>query len=157
MSGPALKKWDSHSSIHEAALTEAKELTEILRQYVNSQEQENALKVAYIALEHWETRTLIHAQEEEEGLYQEALRLNPDYALIVQDLTRDHTIMRKLARDIKRMLAKGETTAELVQRFQALILVDELHNEDEERFVTGAFPHNHLPIGDDLSWNCKSG
>ncbi|MFD1361033.1 hypothetical protein [Lentibacillus salinarum] len=58
MAGPALRKADSHASIHEAALQEARELTNILGNLLKQRETDNALETAYIMVEHWETRTL---------------------------------------------------------------------------------------------------
>ncbi len=65
MAGPALRKVDSHASIHEAALQEARELTNVYANLLKSGETDNALETAFILLEHWETRTLAHADAEE--------------------------------------------------------------------------------------------
>src|SRR5690348_7873442 len=101
MSGPALKHWDSHSSIHEAALGEALELTALLRQCIEKKEWVKALEVAYIAIEHWETRTLCHADSEEEGLYVEFMEQFPEVKELIIALKRDHALLRKLVGEIK--------------------------------------------------------
>ncbi|WP_435921846.1 hypothetical protein [Paenibacillus sp. DYY-L-2] len=130
-SGPALRHVDSHSSIHEAALEEAKELTELLERSVRQGEMEKALELGYIIVEHWEARTLQHALSEEEGLYMDALELKPELAPVIISLTRDHNLMRKLVLEIKDLLDQGVVSEKLVQSFYALIVIDELHNEDE--------------------------
>ncbi|WP_022794970.1 hypothetical protein [Marinococcus halotolerans] len=45
MSGPALRKVESHSSIHEAALTEASELTELLESLVSKNDNDKAYQI----------------------------------------------------------------------------------------------------------------
>lgn len=137
MSGPALKHWDSHSSIHEAALGEAIELTELLRRCRGKQDLEKALEVAYIAVEHWETRTLCHADEEEEGLYLEFVEQHPEVKEFVTALTRDHKLMRYLVDEIKQILHDHGNFDEVIRRFDAIILIDLLHNKDEEKLVNG--------------------
>src|SRR5690625_3645372 len=69
MSGPGLHHVDSHAAIHEAAIHEAEELNDILAKLLREKELEKALEVAYITVEHWESRTLRHADAEERGLY----------------------------------------------------------------------------------------
>ncbi|GAB3060226.1 hypothetical protein [Virgibacillus ainsalahensis] len=135
MSGPGLKHVDSHSAIHEAALNEAKELNVILTHLLKDEEQEKALEVAYVAVEHWETRTLRHAASEEEGLYKELVEEKPELKENVIALTRDHNLMRMLVKEIKDMLDSNGFSESVLQRFQALVLVDLLHNEEEERLL----------------------
>jgi len=69
MSGPNFLKKDAHSSIHEAALNEAKELRGLFQKCLLHKDMEKARQVAEITIEHWEARTLKHAESEEEGLY----------------------------------------------------------------------------------------
>jgi len=137
MSGPALKNWDSHSSIHEAALSEAAELTELFRACVAAGEDKRALELAYITVEHWETRTLQHASAEEEGLYREIAAQTPEAQSVIIALTRDHTLMRRLVGEVKDLLSSGRHWDDIVKRFQALILIDLLHNEDEGFLLGG--------------------
>lgn len=136
MSGPALKHWDSHSSIHEAALGEAAELTELYRECLRLKENDKALEVAHITVEHWETRTLQHAKSEEEGLYKEITEKNPEARDTIIALTRDHSLMRHLVEEVKHILAEGEPNEDVLQRFHALILIDVLHNEAEGKLIT---------------------
>lgn len=76
-----------------------------------------------------------HAQSEEEGLYVEALERNPQLKDVIVALTRDHQLLRELVAEIKDRLEQGEVGEEVLQRLQALILVDQLHNRYEEDMV----------------------
>jgi len=131
MSGPSLKREDSHSSIHEAALNEAKELKDLFRQCLENEKREKALQVAEVVIEHWEMRTLKHAEAEEEGLYQEMVRENPGLKRLVIQLTRDHDLMRRIVDRMKDRLLSGKVDEGMTVHMEALILVDEIHNEDE--------------------------
>ncbi|MFC3040631.1 hemerythrin domain-containing protein [Virgibacillus xinjiangensis] len=135
MSGPGLKHVDSHSAIHEAALTEAMELNELLERLLLDDRKEQALEVAYVGVEHWETRTLRHAKEEEEGLYRELLEEYPEMKDQITALTRDHELLGLLIEEIKELLDTEGASAEVLTRFQSLVHVDLLHNQAEERIL----------------------
>ncbi|MGN7359537.1 hemerythrin domain-containing protein [Paenibacillus sp. SAF-054] len=135
MSGPALRNVDSHASIHEAALEEARELTAMLAQCLNAGDADRALEVAFVAIEHWETRTLQHAASEEEGLYREMALARPELRDTIISLTRDHQLMRELAQDIRELLASEGASIGVLDRFRAMIRIDEIHNRDEERMI----------------------
>jgi len=137
MSGPSLKKQDAHSSIHEAALEEAVELRNLFAKCLNSDEKEKALQVAEVTIEHWESRTLKHAEAEEEGLYKELVEENPDLQLPVIQLTRDHDLMRRIVGQIKDLLEKDEITEQMLALFDSLIIIDSIHNEDEMNKLLG--------------------
>ncbi|MGG3964727.1 hemerythrin domain-containing protein [Heyndrickxia faecalis] len=138
MSGPSLRRADSHSSIHEAALNEARDLTDLLAQLLRKKMHAEALKTALILLEHWETRTLAHAQAEEEGLYPELLAENENMKDKLTVLARDHDLMRKLAQAVKKDLQQEKLGQQTVQQFYALICIDEIHNHEEESVL----PHH---------------
>ncbi|KQL19779.1 hemerythrin domain-containing protein [Cytobacillus solani] len=131
MSGPSLKKPDAHSSIHEAALNEAKELRDIFQRCLEDGQKEKALQVAEVIIEHWETRTLKHAESEEEGLYKEMVMENPELKDLVVQLTRDHDIMRRIVQQMKELLQKQEVDGEFTTLMDGVIIVDLVHNEDE--------------------------
>lgn len=133
MAGPSLRKADSHNSIHEASLSEARELTEILSKVIN--QKHKALEVAYVLLEHWEARVLAHADVEEEGLYPELAGNDPSQIKIMHRLQRDHDLLRELAKQIKSALKNEEMNHEVLVKFYTMIEVDDLHNEDEEAWV----------------------
>lgn len=135
MSGPALKHVDSHSAIHEAALVEATELTELLDRLLADKQLDKALELSFVIIEHWETRTLQHAESEEEGLYKELAEEFPDLKESIIALTRDHDLLRLLVQEIKDTLDAEGVNDSVVQRFQALILVDLLHNQTELKLL----------------------
>ncbi|MGI2304654.1 hemerythrin domain-containing protein [Staphylococcus cohnii] len=133
MAGPSLKKSESHNSIHEASLNEAREITAVLKKTMN--QKAKALEIAYVLLEHWEARVLAHADVEEEGLYPELAGDNPSQIKIMHRLQRDHDLLRKLAKQIKLALKNEEMNHEVLVKFYTMIEVDDLHNEDEEAWV----------------------
>lgn len=131
MSGPALKRVDSHSAIHEAALNEAIELTNMLDRLFQNNQEDEALELAYVLIEQWETRTLAHADAEEEGLYKDLVEEDPNVKDDIVALTRDHDLLRIIVGEIKRELPKNGINDVTIQRFQSLIIIDELHNDKE--------------------------
>jgi hypothetical protein len=137
MSGPSLKKQDSHSSIHEAALGEAQELREIFQKCLESGDAEKAVQVAEVTIEHWESRTLQHAEAEEEGLYKEMVEKYPELFEIVIQLIRDHDLMRRMVEQMKGLLLKNEVDERLVSYMDSLLIVDSIHNEDEMNNLLG--------------------
>ncbi|MHC0037841.1 hemerythrin domain-containing protein [Pseudoneobacillus sp. C159] len=146
MSGPSLKLQSAHSMIHEAALNEAKELKELLRRALNEGNEMLSLQITEVVIEHWESRTLKHAEAEEEGLYKEILEENPEQQTLISQLTRDHDIMRRIVGQMKALLANGKASNVLLSLIDALLIVDEIHNEDEmNKLLTGdKHKHNHL-------------
>lgn len=135
MSGPGLRNLDSHAAIHEAALNEAIELNGILDKLLEDNDLEKGLEVAHITVEHWESRTLRHAQAEEEGLYKEMVEEHPKLKDDIVALTRDHNILRFLVKEIKTMLEKDGFNQEVMNYFQALVVVDLYHNQEEEKIL----------------------
>jgi nucleotide-binding universal stress UspA family protein len=138
MSGKGLKHVDSHSAIHEAALEEARELNGILGKLVSDNQMDKALEIAYITIEHWETRTLRHADAEEEGLYKELVVESPELKDEVIALTRDHDILRYLVKEIKQSLETEGFNKSVLEMFHTLVHVDAFHNQEEERIL----PHH---------------
>ncbi|WP_188205552.1 hemerythrin domain-containing protein [Alkalibacillus aidingensis] len=136
MTGPALKKVDDHAAIHEAALNEAKELNAILFKLLMKDQKEKALEVAHVAIEHWETRTLRHAEAEETGLYKDLVNESPELKDSVTALIRDHDTMRYLVKEIKETLETDGMSHEVLQQFHTLIHVDMYHNLEEERILS---------------------
>lgn len=139
MSGPSLKKQDSHSSIHEAALNEAKELRQLFRKCIESGDVEKTLQVAAVVIEHWESRTLQHAAAEEEGLYKDMVKENPQLERVVHELTRDHDLMRRIVSNMKERLHAEDVDNRMLSLLDSLIIIDEIHNEDEmNRLLTNS-------------------
>ncbi|MCC3358501.1 hemerythrin domain-containing protein [Bacillus sp. REN16] len=129
--GPSLRKTDAHSAIHEAALHEAKELRNIFRKCVEEGDKAKALQVAEVAIDHWESRTLKHADSEEEGLYKELKDKDPKLEKLINQLTRDHDLMRRIVATMKKSLETEEADHRMIPLLDSLIIIDEIHNDDE--------------------------
>ncbi|MGC5327573.1 hemerythrin domain-containing protein [Brevibacillus sp. SYSU BS000544] len=132
MSGPSLRKLHSHRSIHDGAYSEAQNMTEMLTQLYRDGRREHARLAAEALLEHWETRTLAHAEAEEEGFYQEVLTGRPELAEQITKLTRDHDLLRKIVAQTKGLLEEHDVNEEILSRFTALLLINSIHSRDEE-------------------------
>lgn len=95
MSGPGLRKKESHKMIHYAVQGEIEEALAILDAHDSNTEAIN--KMATETLESlWNDKVLAHAQEEEDGLYRDLLKADPGINGILQRLSRDHDLLRKL-------------------------------------------------------------
>ncbi len=135
MSGPALKQKDSHRAIHDAAHGEADELTGTVVEFMAGGKMEAAKAAARLLVEHWRTRTLRHAEEEEAGLYQEIVLQDPDRIRDIAGLTRDHALMRTLVDEAEEKLNQGDegSFAEALERFRMLLWLVVAHSREEER------------------------
>jgi hypothetical protein len=131
LSGPSLRKQDAHTLIHESALNEARELRMLLQKCLNEDQKEKALQVAEVTIEHWESRTLQHAESEEEGLYKELVEERPHLHHVVIQLIRDHDLMRRMVEQMKILLIKDEIDDRMISLLDSLIIVDSIHNDDE--------------------------
>lgn len=138
MSGPGLAQVDSHAAIHEAAVLEAIELNDMLAKLLHNKQKEKALEVAYVAVEHWESRTLKHADAEERGLYKRLTKISTTLKESVIELTRDHNLMRILVHEIKEMLDESGMDEQVLEKFYTLVHVDLIHNRDEEKVIAEA-------------------
>lgn len=138
MSGPGLTHHDTHHAIHQAAFAEAEQLTRLLRERAtraNGGKEDEMLELADILVEHWKTRTLAHAEAEEDGLYKEIVRQDPSKFPEIQQLVRDHTLLRSLLFEIEGILAVRGWSTGIVERFEAMLLVNSIHSRDEESFL----------------------
>ncbi|MCL6570068.1 MAG: hemerythrin domain-containing protein [Bacillus sp. (in: Bacteria)] len=131
MSGPSLRKLEAHSSIHESALNEAIELRAIIQKCLEVGDKEKALQVIEVAIDHWESRTLKHAEAEEEGLYKDIVKEDPELEHTVIQLTRDHDLMRRIVENMKERLQTFEPDQRMITLLDSLVIIDEIHNEDE--------------------------
>ncbi|MDU0413820.1 hemerythrin domain-containing protein [Bacillus paralicheniformis] len=135
MSGPSLNKLGSHRSIHDGAVTEGRDLMEVLEQVYGEKHKKHAMIAARALLEHWETRTIAHADSEEEGLYKRKLEENPDISHTLSMLKRDHDLLRILVSDIKEQLDKQGVNDDVIDRFKAIYVLVQIHNRDEESYL----------------------
>lgn len=137
MSGPGLNQHDAHHAIHQAAFYEAERLTLQLRRALRQGDQQQALQVASVLIEHWQTRTLRHAEAEEAGWYREMLAERPELQNDVTVLTRDHELLRLLLAEAQGILTARGIASGVVERFEAMLLVNSIHSREEERRLLG--------------------
>jgi hypothetical protein len=137
MAGPGLNQHDAHHAIHQAAFYEAERLTLQLRRALRQGDQQQALQVASVLIEHWQTRTLRHAEAEETGWYREALAERPELQNDVTVLTRDHELLRLLLGEAQGILTARGIASGVVERFEAMLLVNSIHSREEERRLFG--------------------
>lgn len=137
MSGPSLERRDAHHAIHQAAFDEAEQLTRLLRQAILARAPEHAAPLVGALIEHWQARTLQHAEAEEAGWYREVVAARPDRQVDVIALTRDHELLRILHAEIQGILARHGTLAGVLERFEAMLLVNAIHSREEERRLLG--------------------
>ncbi|MDV6378118.1 hemerythrin domain-containing protein [Sporosarcina sp. GW1-11] len=136
MSGPALRQLHSHRAIHEGGLSGAVMKTEDLIGYLQQGEVEMVNQACDHLLDYWKTRVISHADAEEEGFYKQVLEENPELEREIIQLTRDHDLLRLLVSDIEAARKKDlNVTAEIMQKFHALLVVNELHSREEERLL----------------------
>lgn len=137
MSGPGLTRRESHHAIHEAAFAEAEELTRLLRQAALITDQTQALQLAGVLMEHWQTRTLRHATAEEQGWYRDLVSERPDLRIVIEQLTRDHDLLRMLLGEIEQIIAARGWVSGIVERFEAMLLLNAIHSREEEQRLLG--------------------
>ncbi|MEH7108426.1 hemerythrin domain-containing protein [Bacillus sp. JJ1764] len=132
MSGPSLRKQHSHHAIHDGIYVEARDLTKILKQLFKENNQDKIKEVCEALTEHWEQRTLAHAQSEEEGFFVEKLKEQPELQETIIKLKRDHQLLELILEKIKDHLQKEEISEETIRYFEGLLVVFEIHNQEEE-------------------------
>ena len=133
ITGPSLRKLDSHRSIHQGAYAEARDITRVLDKLYYDNRMDECLKAANALVEYWETRVIAHADTEDEGFYKELLEKRPEITREVHMLSRDHDLFRKIIANIKKQLTEEVlVTKEIVNQFNALLIIKEHHNKGEE-------------------------
>lgn len=132
MTGPSLRKKCTHHSIHDGIYTEARDLTQLLKQLADKKENNHIGEIADALIEHWEKRTLAHADSEEEGLFVEKLQNEPELEEIIGKLKRDHELLHLILERIKDSFASNGVTENVLRDFDALLVLFEIHNQEEE-------------------------
>lgn len=135
--GPSLRQLHAHKQIHDTGLGLAVNMTdELIRTYQNGTEEEVIQEVIAL-VDFWESRVISHAdaEEEEDGFYTEAENNNPVLHDKVQQLTRDHDIMRQVVSKIKTQMENEGFSTQIIDYFRSLIIVNEIHSRDEEAFL----------------------
>ncbi|WOV83168.1 hemerythrin domain-containing protein [Sporosarcina jeotgali] len=135
MSGPALKQLQSHRAIHEGGLSGAVGKTEMLIDFLQEGDQKNADRAANDLIDYWKTRVISHADAEEGGFYQEIVTENPAMEKSVTQLTRDHDLIRIIVGDIEKLRETEGISPSVLQKFYALLVVNEIHSREEERLL----------------------
>lgn len=135
MSGPALKQQHAHQSIHDGYYTEGRDLTEVLIKLYDDNRTDESKEAAHALVEHWETRTIAHADAEEEGFYLEVMKTQPQLTEQVIKLIRDHDLLRMVMADIKDRLANEGLTTQVLDRFKTILLLVDIHNREEEKYL----------------------
>ncbi len=135
MSGPALKQLHSHRAIHEGGLSGAVMKTTDMMDHLRQGELETAQLAADDLIVYWETRVISHADAEESGFYKEIAEENPELQDQIIMLTRDHDLMRIIVQDIKTLRETEGLSPNVLHKFHALMVVNEIHSRDEERLL----------------------
>ena len=132
MSGPALSRVESHHAIHESSRLEAQDLLHILEQAVARGDVDLATQVACLLCEHIQSRTLRHAQAEEEGLYAETAQAHADLVPLLCALKRDHDLMRSVVFAIEQALKNPQSLADILRHFHTFLWLEQAHSTHEE-------------------------
>lgn len=135
MSGPALKQLQAHRAIHEGGLSGAVSKMELLIEFLQEGDMKSADRAADELIDYWKSRVISHADAEEEGLYQEIKNENPDLGEAITQLTRDHDLLRIIVEDIETLRETEKLSPTVLQKFYALLVVNEIHSRDEERLL----------------------
>lgn len=86
-------------------------------------------------IDFWITRVISHADAEEEGLYKDIAEQNPNLKEAIIQLTRDHDLLRIIVKDIQELREQEELSPNVLHKFHALLVVNEIHSRDEERML----------------------
>ena len=110
-------------------------MTDLLVQLLKENRIEHSRVVATALIEHWETRTLAHAEAEEEGFYNDMAQQKPELSETVIMLRRDHDLIRLLVAEVKSSLAHEELSEAIMDRFKTIAQIVRIHSEHEEKYL----------------------
>lgn len=133
--GPSLRQLHSHKAIHEGGLSGAESKTADVIAILKMEQPEKANEALEDLLDYWETRIIAHADSEEDGFYQEVVERNPEMQYKITQLIRDHDLLKILVADIRSMHQEEGFSIGILHRLQALIIVNEIHSRDEEKYL----------------------
>lgn len=131
MSGPALRQVSSHRAIHEHARQEIAEVLAAAKHVLNRGDLARFIEVAEVFLEVAEARVLIHAHEEESGLYGEWLKADPQFVSRIDTLKEEHGELRRCAVEVEEAMVEGRhpIALKLMTEFIATL---QSHSDHEE-------------------------
>ena len=139
MSGPALRRQDSHRLIHQMAWSEARDILNVSNSLWKQGNIEQLVQTAEVFVEHIETRILSHAMEEESGLYGEWRAMNDEWLPMISSLIADHEELRQMAAQIENAVTAGEYVVGL-SLMQAFLDKSREHSAREEDFLGQEIP-----------------
>lgn len=158
MSGPALKQLNAHRAIHDAAYNEADEMTIATRNFAEAGQVRAAIATVRLLIEHWQTRTLQHAAEEEAGFYKELLEKDPEKVADIAALTRDHDLMRHLLKEVEELVRESGSFQKMIDRLEMLLWLNLQHSREEEhRLLEFEEQASRRAVTDDTEDVCDAG
>lgn len=130
MSGPALRNRNSHRAIHDAVIEEIREAISMFSG-LNNKDSKTVMEARAALLDIWEEKLLVHATEEENGLYPEISSSRPETKETLLRLSRDHQLLALLLEKARARI-KDPTGDEFMDINKAMILLMEIHSREEE-------------------------
>ncbi|MNM58209.1 hypothetical protein D3C81_694350 [compost metagenome] len=133
--GPSLRQRHAHQAIHAGGLAGARSKTEEVESLYTNGNLEMADQAMVELLDYWESRILSHADAEEDGFYQEVVEKNPTLQETVLQLKRDHELMRIVVKNIHQLRESNGFSKVLLPKLYALLEINEVHSQEEERLL----------------------
>ncbi len=134
MSGPALREVKSHHAIHEMAWNEAFAAWQLAQEAQRLGQTEVFARIVEVFLQAMEGRILVHAQDEEEGLYQEWLMISGNWESVVRGLIQEHTTMRPLSLELESAMV-AQDYAKAVALMTHWLELSSRHSQHEEEVI----------------------
>lgn len=137
MSGPALRQWTAHHAIHEAAAHEVEVAVQMARKARSVWDESRFQSVVEVFLEIVEGRVLVHAEAEEQGLYQEWLQTDARQRPVVKALVAEHDHLRLLAKRVTAAMTNRdyEGVLETMEEWATACRAHSWHEEDALRLL----------------------
>ncbi|PSR20116.1 MAG: hypothetical protein C7B45_16455 [Sulfobacillus acidophilus] len=131
MSGPALRQAVSHQAIHENAWHEVDTALQAAEKVLLLGDGERFSEVAEVFLEVAEARVLVHAQEEEIGLYREWSEHLPASHGFIEELKGEHRQLRRAVLAIEDAMVDGRypDAVASMREFASALTSHSLHEE----------------------------
>jgi len=123
--------------IHDAAIGDIVAITEEIMEKMDIGAGE-ARGLVGMLTDLWRSRVLSHAEEEENGLYEEIKRVEPESACQIERVKRDHEILRIMIEQIEAVNSSTGNIGEILGINSAMLKILELHDRDEEKLLPEA-------------------